>query len=483
MFVAYRYSIGLIAFLFSGLMPLAEEAKLNPTKDNFVSRSSSRQFIVHGKDSKARGAVCVFCEEVKEDLLSLIRQRDRWRYPVVIQLRGDTTNIKSSSIKPSIYKLPGGLYRLQIDAFLGNSFKAESLKDELIHLLLAEIILKSNPDMQALSKKNILPDWLRVGLAEAIEYRKDRESSAMLFSAIFKQGKVMSINQIFESELQDMNSISEAVYRTSCCGLILALLSQQEGPDKLRKYISALAIHNGSSNDLLEKVFPGTAESKNSMEKWWALKLAELARPTVTDVLSPLKTEAELDNCLKIVFPENSKGVNQSSAQAKKTGRGILSILKFNGKVKRSQAKIQELKNNGGERLKFHIDEYRQFISYPDLAKTLKINENKLLFLSYRAFPLHRPIIHEYQIILLQIVGGNVKGVDQKLARLSKLRSLIFRSTNDANDYLNWYEATQLKMRSGAFLEYQQTLNDLNRPLPSRTDNLSKYLDEIENEF
>ena len=224
MFVAYRYSIGLIAFLFSGLMPLAEEAKLNPTKDNFVSRSSSRQFIVHGKDSKARGAVCVFCEEVKEDLLSLIRQRDRWRYPVVIQLRGDTTNIKSSSIKPSIYKLPGGLYRLQIDAFLGNSFKAESLKDELIHLLLAEIILKSNPDMQALSKKNILPDWLRVGLAEAIEYRKNRES-AMLFSAIFKQGKVMSINQIFESELQDMNSISEAVYRTSCCGLIFLTCS------------------------------------------------------------------------------------------------------------------------------------------------------------------------------------------------------------------------------------------------------------------
>jgi hypothetical protein len=85
--------------------------------------------------------------------------------------------------------------------------------------------------------------------------------------------------------------------------------------------------------------------------------------------------------------------------------------------------------------------------------------------------------------IRLQIVGGNVKGVDQKLARLSKLRSLIFRSTNDANDYLNWYEATQLKMRSGAFLEYQQTLNDLNRPLPPRTDNLSKYLDEIENEF
>jgi len=477
MFVVCRYSIGLIAFLFSGLMSFAEGVNLNQAEDNLVSRSSSRQFIVHGKDSKARGAVCVFCEGVKEDLLSLIRLRDRWRYPVVIQLRGDTTNIRSSSIKPSIYKLPGGSYRLQIDAFLGDSFKAESLRDGLMHLLLAEIILKSNPDAQALSKEKILPDWLRVGLARAIEYRKDRES-AMLFSAIFKQGKVMSINQIFESELQDMNSVSEAVYRTSCCGLVLALLSQRDGPEKLRKYISSLAIHKGSSIDLLGKVFPGTAESKNSMEKWWALKLAELAQPTVTDVLSPLKTEAELDNCLKIVFPKNEERVEQSSAQPKKSGRGILSILRFNGKGKEAQSK-----SNEGERLEFQIDEYREFINYPDLAKALKRNENRLLYLSYRAFPLHRPMIHEYQKILLQIVDGNVKGVDQKLSRISKLRSLISRSSNDANDYLNWYEATQLKIRSGAFMEYQKTLNELNRPLPPRNDKLSKYLDEIENEF
>ncbi|MEE2808705.1 MAG: hypothetical protein VYB73_05280 [Verrucomicrobiota bacterium] len=482
MFIAYRYTPGLIGFIFSVLISCAEETDLNPVKDNFVSRSSSRQFIVHGKDSKARGAVCVFCEEVKGDLLSLMRQSDRWRYSVVIQLRGDTTNIKSSSIKPSIYKLPGGTYRIQIDAFLGNSFKAESLRDELIHLLVAEMILRSNPDMQALGNGKILPDWLRIGLVEAIEYRKGRES-ASLFSTIFKQGKVMSINQIFESEIQGMDSVSEAVYRTSCCGLILALLSQQEGPDKLRKYIDGLAVHKGSSNDLLEKVFPGTSESKNSMEKWWALKLAELAQPTVTDVLPPLKTEDELGNCLKIVFPENTKVDNQAPSKSKNIGRGILSVLKFNTKGQKSQAKRTEVMSNAGARLEFNIDEYRQFITYSDLAKTLKKNENRLLFLSYRAFPLHRPLIHEYQRILLQIVDGDVKGLDRKLARLAKLRSLISQSTNDANDYLNWYEATQLKMRSRAFLDYQRTLNDLNRPLPPRNDKLSKYLDEIENEF
>lgn len=482
MFIACRYALGLTGFIFTLFISFAEETVPVPAKDNFVSRSSSRQFIVHGKDSKARGAVCVFSEEVKEDLLSLMRQGDRWRYPVVIQLRGDTTNIKPSSIRPSIYKIPGGAYRLQIDAFLGSAFKAEDLRDELIHLLVAEMILRTNPEMRALGKKKILPDWLRVGLAEAIDYRKNRESASM-FSAIFKQGKVISIDQIFESEIQGMNSVSEAVYRTSCCGFILALLSQQEGPDKLRRYIGELAVHGGSSRDLLGKVFPGTFESKNSIEKWWALKLAELAQPTVTDVLPPLETEAELDKCLKIVFPENTVVPNQVSSKRGNVRRGILSLLKFNEKGRKSQDKGQEVRRNAGSRIQFDIDEYRQFIGYPDLAKTLKKNENMLLFLSYRAFPLHRPLIHEYQRVLLQLVEGDLKALDQRLVRLAKLRSLIFQSTNDANDYLNWYEATQLKMRSRAFMDYQRTLNDLNRPLAPRDDNLSKYLDQIEREF
>jgi len=169
--------------------------------------------------------------------------------------------------------------------------------------------------------------------------------------------------------------------------------------------------------------------------------------------------------------------------ESKKMGWSILSVFKFNSKVKKSEGKRKRDEINKGDRLEFYIDEYRQFISYPDLAKILKQNENRLLLLSYRAFPLHRPMIYEYQKILLQIVAGKAKGLDQKLTRLTKLRSLIVRSSNDATDYLNWYEATQLKIRSRAFLNYQETLNDLNRPLSPRNDKLSKYLDEIENEF
>ena len=103
--------------------------------------------------------------------------------------------------------------------------------------------------------------------------------------------------------------------------------------------------------------------------------------------------------------------------------------------------------------------------------------------LSYRAFPLYRPMIQEYQKILLQIVSGKIRDLDKKLAELSNARALLTGSSQDATDYLNWYEATQVKMRSGAFTAYEKAVNELNRPVLPRNDELSRYLDELEKEF
>ena len=103
--------------------------------------------------------------------------------------------------------------------------------------------------------------------------------------------------------------------------------------------------------------------------------------------------------------------------------------------------------------------------------------------MSYRAFPLFRPIIQEYQKILINISTGKIKGVDQRLKDLQYIRSSMIKSTNQARDYLNWFEATQIKNRSDNFQNYQKTYNELSRPLPPRKDKLSEYLDELDKEF
>ena len=103
--------------------------------------------------------------------------------------------------------------------------------------------------------------------------------------------------------------------------------------------------------------------------------------------------------------------------------------------------------------------------------------------MSYRAFPIYKPIIQEYQKIIIKIGAGDLKNVDKKIEDLESIRSSIVESVKDAKDYLNWFEATRIDKRSNNFSNYQQIYNELKRPLPSRRDELSEYLDDLDKEF
>ena len=96
---------------------------------------------------------------------------------------------------------------------------------------------------------------------------------------------------------------------------------------------------------------------------------------------------------------------------------------------------------------------------------------------------MYKPIIQEYQKLIINIGAGRLKNVDKKIDELESIRSSIVESSNDARDYLNWFEATRIDKRSNNFTDYQQIYNELMRPLPSRKDELSEYLDELDKEF
>jgi hypothetical protein len=50
---------------------------------------------------------------------------------------------------------------------------------------------------------------------------------------------------------------------------------------------------------------------------------------------------------------------------------------------------------------------------------------------------------------------------------------------NDVDDYMNWFEATQLKTKSGIFSNYLKAVEE-QRDVPRRRDALSVYLDSFE---
>jgi hypothetical protein len=85
----------------------------------------------------------------------------------------------------------------------------------------------------------------------------------------------------------------------------------------------------------------------------------------------------------------------------------------------------------------------------------------------------------EYEVVAL-LLRGKTHGLTGRLDHISRSRGAIERQAKAIDDYLNWYEATQLKSLSGAFTPLLKPPAD-SKSL-RRRDPISVYLDSIEME-
>ena len=54
---------------------------------------------------------------------------------------------------------------------------------------------------------------------------------------------------------------------------------------------------------------------------------------------------------------------------------------------------------------------------------------------------------------------------------------------SDIDDYMNWFEATQMESRSGVFADYLRAADQPQPPEPRRRDPLSVYLDALQDQL
>ena len=249
----------------------------------------------------------------------------------------------------------------------------------------------------------------------------------------------------------------------------------------MQNYLLDVDPKQKESMEKLKEVFPDGISKTENLEGWWNAECTKIARPSATDVLNPLETESLLVDCLKIkiVEPQNT---NVDAEKKKHFGEKIKSFFTKPNKNK-DTVKQDAPKQTKYEYMIYNLKDYRKFVSQDGVEIGLKITETNLLKLSYRAFPIYKPIIQEYQKIIIKIGAGDLKNVDKKIEDLESIRSSIVESVKDAKDYLNWFEATRIDKRSNNFSNYQQIYNELKRPLPSRRDELSEYLDDLDKEF
>jgi len=106
-----------------------------------------------------------------------------------------------------------------------------------------------------------------------------------------------------------------------------------------------------------------------------------------------------------------------------------------------------------------------------------------LLLLVGTAHPVLRPVAREYQQIAALLMRGKRRGITKRVSYLDGIRKELAARMGDIDDYMNWFEATQMENQSGAFNDYLKTANQSQLSAPRRRDPLSVYLDALEDQI
>lgn len=477
------------------------------------SISGSKQFVVYGDSLQTRGAFAVFADAVRLEYLRLFGTEEAgiWVHPIVIDIREDAGPAGvAETARSQFHQVEGGGFRFVVEVVLSESFSRDDLRREIVRALMAEHALRRHRAIPRGDAARLMPDWLFAGILQAMEFRGAGGRPTGLFAAILDGGRLMGTEAVFAGRASAMDSVSLAVFEASSGALVLTLLDQPSGGKRLNRMIEAMADSPRADADLLEWAFPGLRLSRNSIEKWWAVQVAMLAQPTVFELLGPEETDLALERALVLRYPvprdpgagsgEDAvvpEGTGEPAGTAADSGRGFSRLIGrlFSRDRGGSATETPASDPPAGDEnplvalaenmvwANCPLSEYPRLMGFPNRAALVQGNIRTLIEVEQRGSPLLRPVIRGYQSVFERIVDGKVDGLEVAIADLDRQRAEMLGRAGEIDDFLNWYEATQIESRSGAFAGYRRAWRTFSRSRSERADGISRYLDAVENEL
>jgi hypothetical protein len=399
------------------------------------STSPSRQFVIYGADAKVRGAISGLAEQTKTNLLRLLRQRDDWKTPVVVNLQPQQANVPDIPTADLRFSQTGFGIKLQLDLTISKNVDVSLVERELLRAILLEMIYRQQPHITAGAVLVEPPDWLIDGVL-ALTPGRDR---GPLIEAIGNTGKPLALEKFLRQRPALVDSTGRTLYRAYSFALVQMLLDGKNGGTQLAKYIDHLS---DSSNDPLEDLkaqFPLLADNA---DRTWQVALNRLKSLQPFRLLTFAESERRLDELLSLKISEPNKPV----------------------KLVRLEELAQH-KLSGSE--KMALDQLKR----------------DLMFFVPQTNPVLRPIGREYQEIVALLARGKRRPVLKRLSRLDLTRQQLATRMTEVDDYMNWFEATQMSSGSGNFAGYLKAVDQSQGPAPRRHDPLSVYVDALEDQF
>ena len=393
------------------------------------SVSPSQQFIIYGVNGALRGALSELAEQTKTNLLALLQQRDRWETPIVINLQPQQANLPEIPPTELRFSQTGSGLKLQLDLTITQNFDASLMERELLRAILLEMIYRKEPDIAAGTVFVEPPDWLLEGVL-ALAAERDR---GPLVEALSLSDKWVSLEEFLRQRPGLLDSAGRLLYRAYSCALVKLLVDGPDGRSRLARYIGSLS---HASNDPLADLKAQFPLMAGNAEKTWQSAITRLSGAQSYQLLTFAESERRLSELLRAKIPEIGKSVDL-------------------GALARQKASASE---------KVALNQLNQ----------------SLLVLIGQANPVLRPIAREYQEIATRLARGKRRGITKRLARLEITRQTLTARMSDIDDYMNWFEATQMESGSGVFADYLRAADQPSAAESRRRDPLSVYLDALE---
>jgi hypothetical protein len=396
--------------------------------------------------------------------------RPEFTSPIVIQIR-ETSALATG--RPTVWTSvaqAGDGFRIELNMVpQHNAVDGPLLRRELVRCILAERMLRPHNAAGLAGREIPPPDWMLHGLLELLDYQAMGRPSES-FSAVFRLGHVLSLEDIFSADPDNMDSVSRMVYRASACGLLLMLLERSAGGKNFNSLCDNIALMPDNDMAAIARSYPELNSSGNSLGKWWSLQLAAMSQPGLDELLSTQQTEQELLKALVLHLPPLPE-----IAQPKKPKKGLFTKKKAEEKAAPAAPAAA---------VDYPLEEFARATARRDRTQIFNRVELDLTQLFLRAHPLYRPVIGRYLAMVRELAEGKKeKEAARTISSLAVMRRNLLADMGKVEDYLDWFEATQSEGISGTFHDYLRAVEESLRPRPPRRDPLSRYLNLMESEY
>jgi len=410
-----------------------------------ATQSSTGQFRVFGTIPRARVEMATLAEEVRTDMLRLLREpKMRWSIPIGIEmLPGDDSE---GGVRTTIESVAGSGYRIRVFTKPGKAMTERALREATTKALLVELALR-RLDIDELKEGELLPEWLWRGVYEAMELKRNPEK-VELFRVMIADGEFLSVSDLISKPYAERTPVGQRLYEASSGALVLTLLNQINGPMRFLQMIREAPLFHSDPEQMIKRSFQNIEINAKGLEKWWALQVVQLAEPEVRDVWTPQESSERIRSAMRLIFE-----IPQSD-QAPARMRDIL---------------VENLADIEDEKIR---------------RNAIAAARKRLGDLISKVHPAYRDIVED----MVAAYSALLEGKGDALARIASIGSDMDSMTGrleDISDYLNWTEV--LNASNGDNLQMFDSFFDMLRESrekrSERTDEISVYLDGLQKEF